>query len=284
MKLETYNIGRYAWAPSEPDLIDSRGILWMWEPPQRTCQYVIGCDPTMGISQWNRQLRTKDDTDVDNAVIEVFRVGARTSRGKEKDVQVAEWAAPVDPYDLAEYVNSIGRMYAGNDEEGTALACIEVYPGPGWQTQQELSHRFGYMNFPPWAVASGLTMRYQGNKFGWFSNRSTRVDLWTRGTSHLQRDGAMLRSPWLVEEMADCTPDNFLAMTARARSGLHDDRVVATLIALWFCNEWSLAIEPTEPNAAESLEGPKWQAAPISAASMFDEWNDRVSSLLSDND
>ncbi len=45
------------------------------------------------------------------------------------DIQVAEFAAPIDAEDAAGVVNFLGRMYAGASEEDQALAIIEVQPG-----------------------------------------------------------------------------------------------------------------------------------------------------------
>ena len=82
--------------------------------------------------------------------------------------------------------------------------------------------------------------------------------------------------------MADCTPDSFLSMAGRARSGLHDDRVVAMLIALWFANEWSLAIEPLEKSQTDVVDAPSWQASDMSLASTMEAWDDRFAHLLGD--
>jgi hypothetical protein len=264
--------------------IDPRGIVWVYEEPRRNASYVVGCDPTMGIAGWNRQLRTKDDAKVDNGAIEVFRIG-----GNGPDVQVAEYAAPVDAEDLTPICNLLGKLYGGNDEDGQALMCIEVYPGTGWMVKRELISKYGYFRMPPWLVeGQGVTMR-ETNKVGWYSTRSTRQDLWSRGVAHLNRKMAVLRSPWLIDEMADCTPDSFLSMSGRARNGLHDDRVVATLIALWFCNEWSMDIEPTDKSALESATPLNYQAMAtdesgraITSQSLSEDWDDLADRLLND--
>ena len=254
----------------------------MYEPPQRSASYVIGCDPTFGIAGWDRTLRTKDDVKVDNAAIEVFRVG-----GDGPDVQVAEFAAPIDAESLAPICNLLGKTYAGNDEDGQALMCIEVYPGTGWMTQRELVSKFGYTHLPPWLVEGGGLTQKITSKFGWYSTRSTRQDLWSRGVTHLNKRLATFRSPWLIEEMADCTPDSFLSASGRARYGLHDDRVVATLLAVWFANEWSLNFEPSERGEVETGSPKNYQAMAmdedghaITYDRMMDEWADRFDRLL----
>lgn len=273
---QAYNVGKYSLTACDGDVRDSRGILWMWEEPINSAEYVIGVDPTMGIPGWNRRLRTRDDAQKDNAAVEVYRKGS-------PDVQVAEYAAPIDPVDqLPEIVNLLGKTFAGNNEDGQALVCIEVYPGPGWMTQRELVQRFGYTNLPPWTREGGLTQQIT-RQYGWRSSKGTRSDLWIRGTTHLESHRVAINSPWLVEEMTDCTPDNFLSMAARAVGKRHDDRVVASLIALWYGNQWALDIEPTEPTSAEpSGHVPEFQAMAISASGMAQAWNDRFAQLLGD--
>ena len=276
MGLGSYRVGKHHLVECDSDDIDPRGILQVYEEPNPRATYVIGCDPTFGIAGWNRHIRTKDDAKVDNAAIEVFRVG-----GQYPDVQVAEWAAPLDAEGLAEICNFIGKLYAGADEDQQALMCIETYPGTGWMTQRELISRFGYTHLPPWLVENSLAMKTT-HRLGWVSNRSTRQDLWTRGVAHLTKKMAILRSPWLIEEMADCTPDSFLAASGRARNGLHDDRVVAMLIALWYANEWTLNLEPTERSVVEDSSLPEYQATDLSYDRMMEEWSDRFDRLLDD--
>jgi hypothetical protein len=280
MSLSTYTVGRHSAMQVPADLIDPRGLLWSWEEPRRNAEYIVTVDPTVGISGWSRTARSKDDARTDNAAIEVFR---------KPGIQVAEYAAPIDVVDLAGIANYIGKMYCGSNEDGQALMGIEVYPGPGWQVQRDLIQTYGYQNFPPWLVSAGFAQRQQGGKFGWYSTKSTRIDLWTRGTSLLMRHEAVLRSPWLIDEMADCTPDSFYSMTGRAKNGLHDDRVVATLLNIWYQNEWSLAIEPTDRGQAEDAEPKNYQAMgtdedglPMTPSRMNDAWSDLADRLLDD--
>ena len=280
MSISAYQVGRHSAEQVAADEVDPRGLLWVWEEPKQTAEYIVTCDPTVGIPGWNRQLRSKDDVNTDNAAIQVFR---------KPGIQVAEFAAPIDVYDLAGICNYVGKLYCGNSEDAQALMGIEVYPGPGWQVQQELVQKYGYTQFPPWLVmGKGLAQAPTG-KFGWYSTRSTRVDLWTRCTALLNRHGVTLRSPWLIDEMADCTPDSFYSATGRARKGLHDDRVVAALLNIWYLNEWSIAVEPTEPDTLQETKPRNYQAMavgddglPVSSSRLYDEWNEMADRLLDD--
>lgn len=281
----TLSVGNYTLQSAEQVGNDERGLLWMWETPQQNAEYVIGIDPTVGLTGWSRWTGggekflsgayTGDDAKTDNAVIEVLR---KAKRAGEPDVQVAEFAAPCDPYELAPIVNFIGRLYAGNNEEQQALACIEVYPGPGLWTQNELVNRFGYINLPPWRYEDGLLPKLT-KKYGWFSSKASRRDLWIRGIRHITTGGITINSPWLVEEMTKCVQDNFLSVTSRAAYGAKDDRVVATLIAIWYAHEWGLEMNAPEAAPLEVSGGADYQAMDCTAEEMSSMWSDKFAQL-----
>lgn len=285
--LTTYRIGKWGLDVDAYDPRDPRGQLLVWEPPLDNADYVVGGDPTMGILGWNRQLRTDDEEKHDNAALEVFRRGLwREVEGrpvKSPDVQVAEWVGPLDAEDLAYVCNFVGRMYAGNSEERQALMAIEIAPGPGWLTQRVLNSQYGYERFPPWLVEGNNMIQRDTGKRGWISNVHTRRDLWIRGAGHIKRRNVVINSQHLLDEMKACRPDNFLSLTARAQrsgtTGLNDDRVVAALIALWFCNEWVIGAEPTEPTLRTDTSATDWQLSAVSAEDMARLWEDRLAEL-----
>ena len=206
-------VGKYKIVGTDAADSDPRGLVHIWHPPQPGAHYVVSCDPSYGRTGWHRELRTEDDEKTDNCAIEVLRIG-----GKQPDVQVAEYAAPIDPEDAAAVVNFLGRMYGSSDEDGQALVIVEVQPGPGLLTQRELQNRFGYSNLFVWKQLDRLEVR-PTLSYGWYSSRQSRQALWIRGTRHINQRRILLNSPWLVEEMTDCVLDNFLSFTARAQWG-----------------------------------------------------------------
>ena len=272
----TWTVGRSTLAPYDLPLDhDPRGIIYLYEPPSTRHEYVIAVDPTTGLPGWHRALRTRDDVKTDNAAIEVLRCG-------NPCVQVAEYAAPIDPEELATYVNALGRIYSGSNEDGMAHCIIEVHPGLGLLTQRQLISHYGYTNMFVWRYEDSLLPK-ASTKLGWYSTRDSRKMLWIRGSRHIQQGRAKVHSQHLVEEMADCTPDNFLAATGRATGyGVHDDRVVAFLLGLWAANEWSMSLEPVEPQGVEDGNAKKadFQATDISADDIPDRWNERFEELL----
>lgn len=259
--------------PVEDD--DSRGIVWQWEKPSAYANYVVSCDPSYGVAGWQRELRTDADLKTDNCAVEVIRCGS-------PNVQVAEYAAPIDAEDAATVVNFLGRMYAGANEDGQALAIVEVQPGPGLLTQRDLINRYGYTNLFPWQYLDSMAPKLTPS-YGWYSSRQSRQMLWIRGTRHINKKKLTINSPWLVEEMTDCERDNFLAFTSRAQWGAHDDRIVAILMAIWAANQWSFDNEAPEQERPIESTLPDYQRSAISLEDMESDWSERFSHLLGDD-
>ncbi len=255
---------------------DPRGILWTWEDPKPNAYYVMGVDPTRGIVGWDRTLRKEDDAKTDNGAIQVIRIG----KNERPDVQVAEYAAPIDAEDLGDVANAIGRMYGGDNEDGQALAIIEVWPGPGEPTQRRMISHYGYTHlYVPIRFANTLTPESGRNTVGWVSNQRSRRDLWIRGMKHVVQRKIRINSPWLVEEMADCQADDWMVTeTARAKYGKHDDRVVALLMAIYAAHDWSWEYE-TEKVEVHPGTGSNWQASDIGVEDLMTAWEDRFSEL-----
>jgi hypothetical protein len=247
----------------------------MFEEPRANAQYCVGVDPTVGKTGWDRWLRTDDDVHIDNAVVQVLRKA-------KPDVQVAEYAAPIDAVDLAPVANAIGRLYAGVDEEGMAPMIVEA-TGPGAVTIRELVDRFSYTNQFLWHYYGGAMnprAAQHGNKIGWYSSRSANKDLWMRGTHHIHRGRVRIYSEHCIEEMADCLADAF-TLIGEARHGRHDDRIFALLLALWFSHGWSTgatdeSVEPALVQTAETLDA---QECDMDYEEMTSSWNHRMSVL-----
>lgn len=260
---------------------DARGLLHVWEEPRPNATYIVACDPSYGIAGWDRRLRTENDEKTDNCAIQVLRCGRARGQRVGRDVQVAEFAAPIDAEDAAAIVNFLGRMYAGADEDGQAQAIVEVQPGPGLLTQRALQNEFAYTNLFTWKHLDRMELK-PTLSFGWYSSRQSRQALWIRGTRHINQHKIVLNSPWLVEEMTDCVLDNFLSFTARAQWGCHDDRIVALLMAIWAANEWSFENAPEESLAIERPDAIDYQRSDCDYDSIAADWNERFSQLSRD--
>lgn len=260
--------------PQELDW-DPRGILWIWEPPKPSEEYVMAVDPTRGIVNWDRRLRVEGDTSTDNGCIQVLRKG----RGGAPDAQVAEYAAPLHPEDLGDVANVVGRIFGGSNDDGQALAIVEVWPGPGEPTQRRMIEH-GYTNlYVPIKYADSLVIEHTRNAVGWASSQRSRRDLWIKGTKHIIQRKIKLRSEWLIEEMADCQADDWMATeTARARWGKHDDRVVAILLAIYAAHQFSEDVE-TRKTDVSTGEQRSWQASDMSYEALMEAWEERFDQI-----
>ena len=248
---------------------DARGLVWMFEPPRPRATYIMGIDPTVGIVDWDRSLRHVDDVRTDNGAIEIIRVG----RLGDQDVQVCEYAAPIDPEALADVANGLGRLYGGDTDDTQCLCIIEVYPGPGLLTLRRMINHFGYTNQFVWKYLDSYAAR-QTASLGWTASPKSVRDLWIRGSRHIIQKKISLRSPWLVEEMSDCEKDP-QRMAARAIFGSHDDRVRAILLAIWAGHEWSSDIETEKVETGEGENQPDWQKSDITDRDLAIAWEDR---------
>lgn len=230
---------------------DPRGICWMWEPPLSHARYIMGSDCTVGITGWHRSARTEGDHKTDNGAIEVFRINAvklpltidgvpvidpQTNNQKYilRDLQVAEYAAPVDPVELARVANLLGRVYAG-EEQTQCTFIYEAYPGPGVLMTQELL-RLGYTNLWMWEYLTDVAE--QSNRIGWQSTIQSQKLLWYRSRRHLMERRALIRSKWLIDEYANAVID-LEKMRAKAAYGSHDDRIQAANMCFWAGHAWS---------------------------------------------
>jgi hypothetical protein len=258
---------------------DPRGVLWMWEPPGNRSSYVVGVDPSVGIVGWDRHNRVIDDVKTDNGCIEVIKVGHGEPGSPDfvPDVQVAEYAAPIDPEDLADVANIVGRVYGGADEEGQALCIVEVYPGPGLLTLRRMINIHGYTRHFIWKTLDSMSTR-PTSYLGWTANQKSVRDLWIRTRRHILSGGLVHHSPWLVEEWTDCEMD-FVKQTGQAVGG-HDDRVRAVNLALWAAHEWSFDVETKTRDVEEGRTGQvAWQASDVTAEEMAKQWEDRFAEL-----
>lgn len=276
-----YRIGNQVVSPIQHESrdeieFDPRGVLCMFEPPMPRATYVVGVDPTVGITGWDRELRTEEDAGVDNAAIEVLRVGDEDDPEKP-DVQVAEWVGPIDPVDLADVVNAIGRLYCGGNEDGQALVIPEVYPGPGMQTMRRLIDRLGYTNIFVWKYHDSLALKQTGS-YGWYSSPKSVRDMWINGMHRMKRRMIRINSPWLVEEMSECEMD-YQRMRAKAVYGAHDDRVVSLFIALWAAHEPTGQAETITLRVERGEKPIDWQRSDLSSDDLMSEWEERWNEL-----
>jgi len=263
---EIYTVGRSnkleKMEPSEYDG-DPRGIVWMWEPPYKSAHYVLGCDPTVGRTGWTRYSRMKEDARIDNGAIEIIKVG----KNGLKDIQVCEYAAPIDAFDLGSVLNVLGRLYAGMDED-QCKAIIEVFPGPGAGTLQTCLEN-GYTNMFRWEYYGDVPAT-PTKAMGWHASPRTNRDLWVKASRHLILQNCTVRSPWLAEEYADCRMN--IEKEYAENPGGHDDRVRAFNLALWVANSWSVNIDRVTEKVS-TTDVPDPQSSDLTLDEIHEGWH-----------
>lgn len=252
----------------------ARGYVWLFESPQPGQTYVIGVDPTFGIAGWAPELSTDEDLNTDNACVSVWRVGK-----DGRDYQVAEYAAPIDVYELAPIINGLGRMFSGNNEMGQAHVILEVYPGPGWPAEQSLIHHYGYINYYRPRYINDLA--YSPTKgIGWEAGPKQVRDLSIFTRKHVSKRKPVIRSPWLISEMQDCQLDPEKFTIYAEGSGIHDDRVRAAALAWFAAHDFNSQVQIPEQSIIEKgKKAPNWQQSDISSDKLKAAWEDRYEEL-----
>ena len=259
--------------------IDPRGLIKLWEPPKSRARYVMGVDASAGILHWSRQHRNDEDLTTDNGAIEVIRCG---DGQLHPDVQVAEYAAPIDAEDLADVAALLGRLYAGNSEYEEALCIIEIWPGPGLLTQRRMINHYGYTHLFRWEYLDSIVPKAT-NTLGWSSNTKTLQMLWSRFSRHIGKNLLKVRSQHLMDELADLQHIPGKTFPQPAGEMAHDDRVRAMAQAIWAAHDWALAENiPDRQHVERNSKTASWQASDMSLEGMMDAWEDRFQQIASD--
>lgn len=257
------------------------GRLLVWEAPEPRETYCLGVDPATGV-------------EADRSVCQVIKLGTL----EHPCVQVAEYACDfLDPIDFASVVNTIGRWYG--DRESEAFCAVEVNAECGDTMQADLRSRHDYTNLYTWKALDRVSNIYT-NKQGWWTNRVTRPKLIARGLHALQYGDLTINSTFCLDEMNDFERDHFIAK-ARAKHGMHDDRLMALLIAYYCGNEdlWLNGEDPAEerrqfaaarekqqnqaPEQSMLSRKVDFQARPLSYRAMMDEANAALLDAWSDD-
>ena len=267
---ESYQVG-YAGSlqkqdPREYDG-DPRGCVWIWEPPRPSALYKMAVDPSVGRTGWNRYQRSEADQYTNNGCIEIVRVG----RNGEPDMQVCEYAAPVDAFEIGDTANILGRLYAGQDDD-QCQAVVEI-TGPGSMTLQRMLE-LGYTNHFRWEYyGDAPATPTRTLALGWHATNRTNRDLWIKAARHIILGNVEIRSPWLAEEYADCSY-NADKGWGENEGGL-DDRVRAFNLAIWLANGWSTNIE-RKPERVVVGPAVDFQCSDMSMDEIREQWQDQV--------
>ena len=168
------------------------GMLEIWLPPVRDKEYLVAVDPAGGGSEG------------DYSAAQVLEL--------ESGLQCAEFAAHVGGLELAEMMTNLAREY--ND---------------AWLVVERNNHGAGVLALVETVCRYGKVYRQNGQP-GWLTNSVSRPAMLGRLDAALVEEPGRFMSRKLL---AECR--SFVRLpngTTGARSGTHDDRVMAMAIAL----------------------------------------------------
>lgn len=248
----------------------ARGIIWIFHLPNIKVRYFIGADPANGIPGWHPGLTTEKDLKSDNSALTVWGVF------KDKIVQAAEFAAPIEPAQFAKVINAVGRFYSGSDPQKMAKVILESHVGPGPEAERALLGKYHYYNF--WTAKSVESFDLNSiGKLGWRPSLQSNKDISLNARKVLEASMPVVRSPWLAEELNDAELDPEKWKIHVPEGGdQHDDRLRSAMLAWWAI--WgSEIIIPTPSVQPEVMPGrsTNWQAMDVSAKKVNELWNSR---------
>ena len=221
---------------------DEMGSLRVWKLPEDKGLYVMGIDVSAGGQYDPRSGKTRGDY----SCVEIWKKLPMPLVAE----QVAEWHGYMDPFNLAEVIAALGRLY------NEALASVEV-ESYGRVTLQELQNHY-------WNIYRQERIdTYDGsltNKLGWETNLRSKKALISYGTHCISDMTIIVHSADLIREFITFTQDDSGGGSAIGKG--YDDRVMAGLIGLYTMYR-HLTQEPDDESIIPSRK------APISTATKF---------------
>lgn len=194
---------------------DENGGLSIFEWPQPGSQYVIGADVSEGIGK-------------DYSVASVIRVNPHGGA----DAQVAIYARnDIDTVSYAEVLNRLGRFY------NEALIAVEVNKYDTTETFLRLN-----LGYPNCYISKNVNSENVITKrFGWVttggpSGGGTKPRLYQTLRKRLDMKLLFIRDKFTVSEISTFRKDEESGKTGAAK-GMHDDRIIATMIAEYVAHE-----------------------------------------------
>jgi hypothetical protein len=174
--------------------------LKIWEKPLGNVKYVIGADVS--------------DTGADNSVATIMRTDTNTT--------VARWCGDIEPADFGEELYILGTYY------NSALIGVESN-NHGLTTIQRLRD-MRYKNL--YRREKGIDERFESatSKLGWRTDRKTKPLMIDHLSEHITKGTIKDFDKDFISECIDYVVDK--KGKTNAQEGKHDDRVIATAIAL----------------------------------------------------
>ena len=236
--LASYNFGFSL--EGRPILTDARGLgsFRVYEEPDSSAQYVIGCDVAEGVVMQG-----------DRTSIDVLRV--------PELVQVAKYTGMVPPDDLAGYLYLIGEKY------NFAGICIEA-TGPGLVTvlklTKELYYPIVYWRF----ILDEMTGRMV-RKHGWSTNKQTRPIMINALRSLVRRGYPKINDLDTLDEMMHFIDDG---KKQQAAPGKNDDGCFSMMLAVQQADQ-DLHLDEMKSDTNVFAEAPHMTGPPIGSWAFY---------------
>jgi hypothetical protein len=202
------------------------GPLKVFEEPSEGANYVIGADPSYGIS------------DSDNSAAIVLRCPSL--------VEVATWNHPIPPDYFAEVLYALGRIY------NNGLVGVEV-TGPGIGTINHLWHTLYYEHLYYREMAGDRISRTIEDRLGWSTNIATKPIMVTVGKRMVGERLVLFNNDDTIRHFRSYK--QLRADKFGAPAGYNDDLVMAALIAIQMAQQTHI------PLVSEKKSIPRWSPA-----------------------
>jgi hypothetical protein len=210
---------------------DPYNKLCLWEMPDAREQYEIAVDTGYGIGE-------------DRTVIQIGRRGTP----ERLDAQIGEWASSdAGALDIWPVVLAIGKLFSGASFDGRMIEpriTIELAAN-GEALQAELRKR-GWRNF---YIRNRLATALRSESIvdpllGWTTTHASRQRLIDHLIKVVRDELVEIRSPWLVDELADLQKTEKTYKIEAAR-GAHDDRLMSFAIMSYVMYDLDVRGEPS---------------------------------------
>ena len=206
---EPQAVGRLEWRGSFVHFIpDSRGYLKVWEMPKDSRQYAIGADIGLGVGA---------------------DPSAAVGIGMDTMDQVCEVHGQIPPDSMGEILIMLGQFYnkawVGVEANSFGIATLDVMK----KRYSKLYYRYRVDH----------RNDQKTKQVGWWTDTKTKPIMISDFGKALRQDAIILRSEALLDECMTYVIGE--DGNANAEQGCHDDRVIATMIALQVRKRFKLA-------------------------------------------
>lgn len=194
-----------------------RGILKVWKMPQAQHEYCVGADGARGM-------------DVDRPDAPPGDYAAAVVWDMTTGEQAAGLQARLNPRELAEFLDKLGRFYCTPElgDQHYAMLGIELTGNLGLETQRRLREDYHYprYRFMPWRGKDDRVTKFRSLAIGWETTGRTREMMFTAFRTALREKTTRVYWKELARQMGDATMEESCWEVKRG----HDDLLMAAMV------------------------------------------------------